>query len=971
MSSPGGASPQAPKRAAAAVGDDVAFVFPEGGGYDDDCACTDAEDVLDDQASQQTLAKYAASVHAARRGALTALPFDESEAPNCAPDAAAATAADAAILRDVFASHPLLRLLDAAARAALMRATVREEVAPGGLVAPPLEMNTSFVIVTHGSVYATPNEAAERISAMEQLLQSAAPASPSEGCERHAEGSRSSAGDASKVAGGPHLPGETFFPVNLLYATRPSHVLRAGDDGATICRLYMQSFKCLLSKPRTPPQDAAATPANDAGLPGPQGDAAAGASVSTREASQHAQMDFYVFPVDGDAPGPALELPRAPQEELDAEGTQELCRRAREKKRRPAVVGESVWRNDVFCPSLREKPAEERVMLHQMVRRLPLFASLPEQYVEFIVDAFERRVFPPGASITAADGGLSHEFHWVERGRVVCGAGPTRATQNGGGPEAAPTCSSQCSHADTNGGGNGVRGETLAWQAGDIVSPHRLLFMYNDNVDAAPARYAAAEESGEVVLWTLRRVVLKRILMTATLREQQRLLSIVDGVGLFGALSSVERLRLTDALVPTAYAPGSCLLRVGSTPDGVFLIDTGTVEAQRATGGGTVAHVRFLGRKSCVGAMEVFTVSRSPFDYVAYSHVSGYRLRCEDMARLLPHSALLRIANGWCVGEGARQGEELRSLERLRQEQRDAASDSGSEEGYTDDMCPVALKTAEDDAFLHRFFTNATAFREASSMQRGLAVAAFEPKRELPCGCVLYAEDPTVASEARRRQCMYVIADGAVTLSHGGEIIATYRRGQAVSVTPLLQKRRATPATTATVASPTCSLYQLDRKPFRCLLMTAYLRHLRSSRALLSTAPLASRLGDAALTAISDCAVARVFMPGEVVLACGAEARQVELLLEGTVDVALWRDSAEDTRLRVVAALGPTDVVGGLDLLRNCPSRVCYLATARVRTLSVPAEVFRDTCLRSPAVLEYMRELQRSGRYAFCQREAG
>ncbi|RNF03532.1 cAMP-dependent protein kinase type II regulatory chain [Trypanosoma rangeli] len=940
------------------VGGGTALTFPEAGGGEYHCACTDAENVVDEQASLQRLAEYI-SFCAARRDAVSAPPFDETMILECAPSAVAKTAADAAIIRDVFASHPLLCLLDTATREVLVQVTEREEVAPGVVIAPPLEINTSFVIVTHGSVYTTPNEAANRMLATRQLQQNTAPGNSTEEPERQA-GTNSSAGDGgANEVGAPHLPGETFFPVNMMYATLPSHIVRAGDDGATIFRLHMQSFKYVLAKLASPPQDAPATPVNNtisvASLPSAQEGAAMDDSASMGEFLQQAQMPPYVFPVEDDAAAVIQDLLQVLQDEMDAVETQELCRRAREKTRRPSVVGESVGRSDVFRPRILEKSGEERAMLRQMIRRLPFFARLPERYVQFIVDAFERRVFPPGALITAADGELSHEFYWVERGHVVSSA-------------VTPTHPSQLFHVNVNGGGNGVLGGTLAWQAGDVISLERLLFMYNDSVDHEPARYAAADQKDEVVLWTVRRVVVKRILMTATLRERQRLLSLIDGVGLFGALSSVEKLHLTDALLPTVYAPGSCLLSEGSTPDAIFFIDTGTIEARRATDRATAAHLQFLGRKSCVGAMEVFTVSRSPFDYVAYSHVTGYRLRCEDVSRMLAHCTLLRIAHGWCVGEGGRQGEGLRSLERLRQEQRDAASDSESEKDYTDDMCPVVLKTADDDAFLHHFFLNSTAFREATSMQRGLAVAAFEPKQELPYGCVLYAEDPTVTCEAQRRQCMYVIADGVVTLSRGGEIIMMYRQGQAVNVTPLLHKRRATPATTATVTSSTCSVYQLDRKSFRCLLMSAYLRHLQKSRSLLFTTPLASRLGDAAITAISNCAVTRVFMPGDIVLACGAEVRWVELVLEGTVDVALWKGAGNEKMLRIIASLGATDIVGALDLLHKRPSSVCYLATSRLRTLGVSAEVFLDSCLRSPAVLEYLRELQRTGRYAFYQR---
>ncbi|KEG05626.1 cAMP-dependent protein kinase type II regulatory chain [Trypanosoma grayi] len=281
-------------------------------------------------------------------------------------------------------------------------------------------------------------------------------------------------------------------------------------------------------------------------------------------------------------------------------------------------------------------------------------------------------------------------------------------------------------------------------------------------------------------------------------------------------------------------------------------------------------------------------------------------------------------------------------------------------------MCPVTLKGADDDAFLHRCLSTGV-YGAATSMQRGLAVAAFTAPRQLPHACVLYAEDPAVPGGAHQ-QCLYVVADGTVTVSHRGELVATYRRGQSVGEEVLLQKRRATPATTAIVTSPTCTVYQLDRKSFRCLLMEAYRQQMKSRRAMLLTQPLASRLSVAAFAAVCHDTVTNVFKPGEVILAQGGDVRRVDLLLEGTVDVGVQHDGAA---LQVVSSLGATDVIGALDLLQQQQrvSVACYIARSRLRTLSIPAALFADSCLRAPAVLEYLGELQGTARYEFHRQE--
>src|SRR5712691_12542060 len=195
-------------------------------------------------------------------------------------------------------------------------------------------------------------------------------------------------------------------------------------------------------------------------------------------------------------------------------------------------------------------------------------------------------------------------------------------------------------------------------------------------------------------------------------------------------------------------------------------------------------------------------------------------------------------------------------------------------------------------------------------------------------GATLFAENEKGSRLLLQRDKMYLLLEGEVSLSAGGKVIGTVRKGEIFGELASISH---TPRSASAVANLPCRVIGLDdgqfqsalrKKPeFALMLMSLMIRRLRDAigrldagRAALEGKPKESAVFDKTALAILARALAQTRVPyerGKVIVNEGQPGVLMYVVLEGRLAVSI--------RGKLVEKIGPGGVFGEMALIDRTP----------------------------------------------------
>lgn len=198
---------------------------------------------------------------------------------------------------------------------------------------------------------------------------------------------------------------------------------------------------------------------------------------------------------------------------------------------------------ELWTPPVNPKSEQDAEAIRRSVRRNLLFANIPEDTLQVLVDAMKYVAVDAGVDVvTQGDVGGDRFF--------ILDSGTCDFFVNGR-----------------------VVGEVSATSTRNFFGELALLY---DSPRAATVRARTPIEC-----WSLDRVTFKRVLMATTMQQRALYLDFLDQVPIFSTLSSYEKMTVADALRVQFVDAGDTILTEGSRGDDFYIIADGEVACTR------------------------------------------------------------------------------------------------------------------------------------------------------------------------------------------------------------------------------------------------------------------------------------------------------------------------------------------------------------------------------------------------------
>ncbi|OWY96809.1 Cyclic AMP-dependent protein kinase [Phytophthora megakarya] len=196
-----------------------------------------------------------------------------------------------------------------------------------------------------------------------------------------------------------------------------------------------------------------------------------------------------------------------------------------------------------WTPPVHVKSTQDAEAIRRSVRRNLLFANIPEDTLQVLVDAMKYVAVDAGVDVvTQGDVGGDRFF--------ILDSGACDVVVNGR-----------------------VVGEVCATSPRNFFGELALLY---DSPRAATIRAKTPVEC-----WSLDRVTFKRVLMATTMQQRALYLDFLGQVPIFSTLSSYEKMTVADALRVQFVESGDTILTEGSRGDDFYIIEDGEVKCTR------------------------------------------------------------------------------------------------------------------------------------------------------------------------------------------------------------------------------------------------------------------------------------------------------------------------------------------------------------------------------------------------------
>jgi len=224
-------------------------------------------------------------------------------------------------------------------------------------------------------------------------------------------------------------------------------------------------------------------------------------------------------------------------------------------------------------------------------------------------------------------------------------------------------------------------------------------------------------------------------------------------------------------------------------------------------------------------------------------------------------------------------------------------------------------------------------------------------------GATLFAENEKASRLLLQRDKMYLLLEGEVSLSAGGKVIGTVRKGEIFGELASISH---TPRSASAVANLPCRVIGLDdgqfqsalrKKPeFALMLMSLMIRRLREAIGRLDAGGAASQgklkesvVFDKSALAILARALAQTRVPyerGKVIVKEGQAGVLMYVVLEGRLAVSIHG--------KLVEKIGPGGVFGEMALVDRTPRLATVMAETGCSLLAIGRNTFLDLIKASP-----------------------
>ncbi|RLN74530.1 hypothetical protein BBJ28_00009454 [Nothophytophthora sp. Chile5] len=196
-----------------------------------------------------------------------------------------------------------------------------------------------------------------------------------------------------------------------------------------------------------------------------------------------------------------------------------------------------------WTPPVHAKSAQDAESIRRSVRRNLLFANIPEDTLQVLVDAMKYTAVDADVDVvTQGDAGGDRFF--------ILDSGACDVLVN-----------------------ERVVGEVAATSTRNFFGELALLY-------DAP-RAATVRAKTPVECWSLDRVTFKRVLMATTMQQRALYLDFLGQVPIFSTLSSYEKMTVADALRVQFVDAGATILIEGSRGDDFYIVADGEVRCTR------------------------------------------------------------------------------------------------------------------------------------------------------------------------------------------------------------------------------------------------------------------------------------------------------------------------------------------------------------------------------------------------------
>ncbi|POM80663.1 Cyclic AMP-dependent protein Kinase-like protein regulatory subunit [Phytophthora palmivora] len=199
--------------------------------------------------------------------------------------------------------------------------------------------------------------------------------------------------------------------------------------------------------------------------------------------------------------------------------------------------------NEQWTPPVNPKSSQDAQAIRRSVRRNLLFAKIPEDTLQVLVDAMKYVAVDAGVDVvTQGDVGGDRFF--------ILDSGVCDVVVN-----------------------DRVVGEVCATSPRNFFGV--LVMLY------ASPRAATMRAKTPVERWSLDRVTFKRVLMATTMQQRALYLDFLGQVPIFSTLSSYEKMTVADALRVQFVEAGDTILTEGTRGDDFYIIADGEVKCTR------------------------------------------------------------------------------------------------------------------------------------------------------------------------------------------------------------------------------------------------------------------------------------------------------------------------------------------------------------------------------------------------------
>jgi CRP/FNR family cyclic AMP-dependent transcriptional regulator len=230
-------------------------------------------------------------------------------------------------------------------------------------------------------------------------------------------------------------------------------------------------------------------------------------------------------------------------------------------------------------------------------------------------------------------------------------------------------------------------------------------------------------------------------------------------------------------------------------------------------------------------------------------------------------------------------------------------------------------------------------------------------EESVPAGTVLFSENEKASRLLLKRDKMYFLVEGVISLSAKGQALGTVQPGEIFGEMAALSD---SPRSATAVAKTTCRAISLDDKGFAAalqnkpefalMMLGTMILRLRGMIAKLSGVPSAgatkeSRVFDNALLAtmlngLGDRAIVR-YDKGKVIMVAGQAGALMYVLTEGRVAISI--------RGAVVERVGPGGIFGEMALVDQSPRAANAAAETDCSLLAINRNVFLSLVKSEPA----------------------